>query len=76
LPAKATDRVIGAAELERDLANYHPSMGTANRDLVMQHHSARDHVIGSWPRSPHSRRGNGQRKPLRELARLTALHWS
>ena len=73
---QATDRVIGVAELERDLADYHPGMGMANRDLVVQHHSARDHVIeflaavaalGAQERRP---------MPLRELARLTALQWS
>ncbi len=41
----ATDRVIGPAELANDLAEYHPAMGIANRDLVLQHHNARDHVL-------------------------------
>jgi hypothetical protein len=42
---QATDRVIGVRELERDLADYHIGMGTVNRDLVLQHHGARDHTI-------------------------------
>jgi hypothetical protein len=74
---QATDRVIGPAELERDLADYHPSMGTANRDLVLQHHRARDHVIELLAAvgevaAPAERPS----LPLRELGRLTALQWS
>ena len=42
---QATGRTIGTAELERDLADYDPAMGNVNRDLVLQHHGARDHVI-------------------------------
>lgn len=73
---QATGRVIGVAELERDLADYDPSMGAANRDLVLQHHSARDHVIEflaavTVPPAPER-----PPAPLRELARLTALQWS
>ena len=72
---QATDRVIGAEELERDLADYDPRMGMANRDLVIQHHSARDHVIellSALESAPI------ERPPvsLSELARLTALQWS
>lgn len=72
---QATDRVIGAEEMARDLADYDPRMGTANRDLVVQHHSARDHVIEllSALESPPIERPP---VPVRELARLTALQWS
>jgi hypothetical protein len=73
---QATDRVIGVAELERDLADYEPQMGIANRDLVAQHHNARDHTIqllsAIGERKPEQRPA----APLRELARLTALQWS
>lgn len=73
---QATDRVIGLAELERDLADYDPQMGIVNRDLVAQHHSARDHAIefvnAIAERQPRERPA----APLRELARLTSLQWS
>jgi hypothetical protein len=71
----ATDRVIGAVELDEDLGDYRREMGVANRDLVIQHHRARGHVLAlldalavpglSRPAAP-----------SRELARLTALQWS
>ena len=50
-------------------------MGAVNRDLAIQHHSARDHVIEllSALVSPPKQRPPA---PLRELARLTALQWS
>jgi hypothetical protein len=72
----ATPRVIGAAELERDLADYDPRMGIANRDLIAQHHDARDHAIEFLKaidvREPIERPA----APLQELARLTSLQWS
>ncbi|MEA2190449.1 MAG: hypothetical protein QOI73_570 [Solirubrobacteraceae bacterium] len=75
---QATDRVIDADVLASDLAGYAASMGVANRDLVLQHHSARDHVVafvgaisehapGERPHAP---------APLRELSRLVALQSS
>lgn len=72
---QATDCVIGVEEMERDLADYDPSMGAVNRDLVIQHHDARDHVIEllSALVSPPKQR---PAVPLRELSRLTALQWS
>jgi hypothetical protein len=73
---QATDRVIGAAELEQDLGDYHSGMGTANRDLVIQHHRARDHVIELLAAIEASRPPERPTAPLRELARLTALQWS
>jgi hypothetical protein len=72
---QATDRVIGVEEMEHDLADYDPRMGAVNRDLVIQHHSARDHVIELLDAlvAPPKERPS---VPLRELSRLTALQWS
>ena len=72
---QATDRVIGVEEMESDLADYDPGMGAVNRDLVIQHHDARNHVIEllSALVSPPKER---PAVPLRELSRLTALQWS
>jgi hypothetical protein len=72
---QATDRVIGVEEMERDLADYDRGMGAVNRDLVIQHHDARDHVIEllSALVDPPKQRPS---VPLNELARLTALQWS
>ena len=67
--------MIGVEELERDLADYDRGMGAANRDLAIQHHDARDHVIEllSALVDPPAERPS---VPLSELARLTALQWS
>ena len=73
---QATDRVIGVAELERDLAEYDPGMGKVNRDLVLQHHSARDHVIAFLAAVAEPPPLERPPAPLRELSRLTALQWS
>ncbi len=72
---QATDRVIGVEEMDRDLADYDRGMGAVNRDLVIQHHDARDHVIEllSALVDPPTERPS---VPLSELARLTALQWS
>jgi hypothetical protein len=73
---QATGRVIGEAELVRDLADYDPLMGTANRDLIAQHHDALGHAVelvtAIAERQPIERPAS----PLRELGRLTALQWS
>ena len=73
---QATSRVIGIAELERDLADYDPGMGAANRDLIAQHHDARRHAVelvnAITERQPSERPAS----PLLELGRLTALQWS
>jgi hypothetical protein len=72
----ATGLVVDIDALDRDLAAYDPGMGTANRDLTVQHHHPRDHVLALLAalgeRSPAPR----PQAPLRELARLTALTWS
>lgn len=73
---QATDRVIDAPTLRSDLASYTPQMGVSNRDLVLQHHGARDHVIALL--AAIGERGPRDRSPapMRELARLVALQWS
>jgi hypothetical protein len=72
----ATGRVIGPAELAQDLAEYDPSMGIVNRDLILQHHNARDHVLELLAmleaHSPPAERPAS----LEELARLAKLQWS
>jgi hypothetical protein len=73
---QATDRVIGIAELERDLAGYDRRMGIANRDLIAQHHNARDHAIEFLTGVETLTRRERPAAPFRELARLTALQWS
>ena len=73
---QGTERVIGPAELDGDLADYDPGMGTANRDLVLQHHSARDHVIEFLAALAATPAAERRPAPLHELARLTALAWS
>jgi hypothetical protein len=72
----ATDRVIDATELARDLGEYDPRMGMANRDLVVQHHSARDHVMGLVAAIGELRPGSRPTAPLQELSRLTNLLWA
>jgi len=72
----ATGRVIDATALAHDLAEYDARMGTANRDLIVQHHSARDHVIDLVGAIGELRPGGRPTAPLRELARLTNLQWS
>ncbi|HEU0318372.1 MAG TPA: glycosyltransferase, partial [Solirubrobacteraceae bacterium] len=68
---QATDRVIGVAELERDLAGYDHRMGIANRDLVAQHHGALDHAIAFVNAIGVREPGARSDAPLRELGRLT-----
>jgi len=72
----ATDRVIDATELARDLAEYDSRMGMANRDLVVQHHSARDHVIDLVAAIGELQPGPRPMAPLQELARMTNLLWT
>lgn len=73
---QATSRVITLEDLVRDLDDYDPQMGMANRDLVVQHHSARDHVIQLLAAISAQRPSTRPTVLLRELARLTALQWS
>jgi hypothetical protein len=73
---QATDRVITAAELERDLDDYDPSMGSANRDLIALHHDARAHTVQLLEALADRVPAKRPEAPMRELARLTALQWS
>jgi hypothetical protein len=73
---QATDRVIDAAALARDLSDYRQEMGVVNRDLALQHHSARDQVIALLSAIGERRQQDGSPAPLQELARLTAMQWS
>jgi hypothetical protein len=73
---QATSRVIGVAELESDLADYDKGMGMANRDLIAQHHGARDHAIELVASILERRPMERPVAPLTELSRLTALQWS
>jgi hypothetical protein len=68
---EATDWTLSAERLAADLADYRPEMGLVNRDLVLRHHSARDHAqqlvalmrrVTATPPAPIA--------PLRELARM------
>ncbi len=72
---QATDRVIDATELARDLGEYDARMGMANRDLVVQHHCARDHVMALVSAIGELRPGSRPAAPLQELSRLTNLLW-
>jgi hypothetical protein len=73
---QATGRVIDAAALVSDLSDYRQEMGVVNRDLVLQHHSARDHVIALLAAIGEREPQDRSPAPLRELARLTAMQWS
>jgi hypothetical protein len=75
---QATGRVIDAAALAADLATFDPAMGATNRDLVLQHHNARDHVLALLDIIPADvrERAPGPTDVLRELGRLTALQSS
>ena len=70
---QATGRVLDAATLAADLEDYRPEMGAVNRDLILQHHGARDHVVALL--AAIAEREPGERAPdaLREVGRLTAL---
>jgi Glycosyltransferase Family 4 len=72
----ATGRVIDAATLAGDLSAYRPEMGTVNRDLALQHHNARDHVVALLDAIEDHEPQKRSPAPLRELARLTAMQWS
>jgi hypothetical protein len=73
---QATDRIIGVAELERDLALYSHRMGSANRDLIEQRHNPRDHVVEFLNGVGRTASQERPTAPLAELARLTAVQWA
>ncbi|MGZ4309099.1 MAG: hypothetical protein ACXVRG_07110, partial [Gaiellaceae bacterium] len=73
----ATERVIGREELARDLDEYDAAMGAANRDLVLQHHDARTHVVELLEAlGEHAPPAERPVSSLREAARLASLQWS
>jgi hypothetical protein len=73
---QATDRVLDSTVVTRDLAAYSPEMGSVNRDLVLQHHDPRAHVLALLEAIGGLAPQERPRAPLQELARLTALGWS
>jgi hypothetical protein len=73
---QATERVLDVASLAADLPGYSPGMGPVNRDLVLQHHDPRNHVLELVRAIGEHRSQERPRAPLRELSRLTALQWS
>jgi len=68
--------VTDPARLRRELAAYDPAMGPANRDLAVANHSLSRHgheLVGLFARlAPRTERTDA---PLRELARLSRMHW-
>src|SRR6185312_7896157 len=72
----ALGRVADAAQLRRDLDDYDPSMGLANRDLIMTHHHGRVHAEQlialcqdlAPAAAPYT-------TPKRELGRLAKAKW-
>jgi hypothetical protein len=72
----ATGRVLDADAVAEDLAGYDAGMGVVNRDLVMQHHRVRDHVIELVDAIPAERIGERPPTPYAELSRLVALQWA
>ncbi|MEA2254779.1 MAG: hypothetical protein QOG35_824 [Solirubrobacteraceae bacterium] len=73
---QSTREVVDASRLRRDLAEYRPEMGPANRDLAVLHHSAARHahelVTLFRTLAP---RTEPAPDSLAEMARLTALQW-
>ena len=74
---QATDWMPSAERLASDLNNYRAEMGVANRDLVLAHHTASDHVhaLLSLLRRLNPR-ARPVAAPLREVARLVRLQWT
>jgi hypothetical protein len=73
---QATDWTLSSEQLASDLDDYRPEMGLANRDLVLAHHTAADHVhalLGLFRTL--NPRAEPVAAPLRELARLVRLQW-
>ena len=73
---QATGRVVDAEALARDLAEYRPEMGPVNRDLVLQHHSARDHVIALLAAIGDRAVVARPEASAQGTPRLTAMQWS
>jgi hypothetical protein len=71
---QATDWMPSVERLTSDLDEYRPEMGLSNRDLILAHHTAGDHVralLSLFRRLNPRARPVGA--PLRELARLVRL---
>ena len=74
---QVTDWMPSSERLASDLHDYRPEMGVANRDLVLAHHTASDHVhalLGLFRRL--NPRARPVAAPLREVARLVRLQWT
>jgi hypothetical protein len=69
--------IVDEQKLRRDLDDYHPLMGQANRELILMHHTAGAHVqelVALFRRlAPRAAPAN---TPFPELARLIRLRWS
>ncbi len=71
---RATDWMPSSERLASDLDDYRPEMGVANRDLVVAHHGAGDHVHALVTLfAKLNARAQPVAAPLRELARLVRL---
>lgn len=75
---------VSAESLARDLTEYHPAMGIANRDLIVANHAAQKHaaeliaVIRRHVGDAGGRDRDGaafDARNLRELARLARVNW-
>jgi hypothetical protein len=74
---QATDWMPSSDRLASDLGDYRPDMGVANRDLVLAHHTAGDHVYALLTLFERlNPRAQPVAAPLRELARLVRLQWT
>jgi hypothetical protein len=69
--------VLDEQKLRRDLDDYHPMMGLANRELILKNHLASTHaheLAALFCRL--APRASDPNLPYSELARLTRLRWS
>lgn len=68
---------VDAERLARDLADFDPQMGRANRDLIVTHHGADRHAqeLVALLRELAPRAAERQRDPGLELARLVRAQW-
>lgn len=75
---QADDEVVDSERLRRELTEYTPAMGAANRDLAVHHHRAEDHVQRLMDicsnLSPPPRRDPGSYGALALVTRQAWLH--